>query len=139
MKDWKVRQALFHRTTLLDDVFQEGEILITTDIPIVPEVVRYFTTEMGGTLVYPAKSYAVALVYAHLLSKYFSEQMLTALSDPLLLYGNDRFFVPLDRDRAVYEETIRTLSIDETWDVEASPFSQVQATVAYFKREFLLV
>lgn len=138
MKEWKVSQELYHRTHLPTD-WTDGKVVIVSDQPLVPEIVKYFTVELGDVLVYPAKSFAVAMIYSRLLSKYFDEDFYTALNDPALLYNNDQYFVPYYKAIKTYEDAIlRVSTIRDAWDVENSPFSQVQATVAYFKQEFLL-
>lgn len=136
MKEWKVRQEIYHRTVAINDT-SPPTLVVGGDL--VPHIVEYFTTELGDKLVYPAKSYAVAMIYARLLSKYFDEEFYTALNDPALLYNNDQHFVPYYKAIKTYDDAIlRVSAVRDAWDVENSKFSQVEATVNYFKQEFLL-
>lgn len=135
MKEWKVRQHLYHRTAEITDVHPFVDL--STDA-IVDDVVEYFTIEQGKRLVYPAKSYAVALIYATLLEQHFGEDFFEALSDPLLLYGNDRWFVPYTQARDVYDSVLLRVPREILASIETCPYSQVRATVAYFKQEFLV-
>lgn len=103
-----------------------------TSSEIIRHIRRYFT-EPVSHLVYPAKSYAVALVYSALLEEYFGVDRLEALKDPDLLYGNDRFFRPYtDTTKHIYDAVLD----------EFPPFNaelpQVRTTIDSFKREFYL-
>lgn len=138
MKEWKVNQEVFHRTNIPTDWTSDKKVVVSTH-DVVEDIVQYFSVELGDVLIYPAKSYAVALIYSRLLSKYFNEEFYTALNDPMLLFGNDKYFVPYYKDIKTYDQAILRIStIRDAWDVENSRLSQVQATTAYFKQEFLL-
>lgn len=134
MKEWKVRQHLYHKVRCPDDFIEKKDTAFSDDV--VSDIIKYFTEPISKTLVYPAKSYAVALIYARLLAKYFGEDFLTALNDPDLLYGNDQHFVAYHRDIRTYDTAIIAISAHDAWDVEASDLEQVRTTVECFHREF---
>lgn len=103
------------------------------------DICHYF--ERDGPLKFPAKSFAVAIIYAHLLAKYFEQDFVEALSDSDLFMGNDKFFHPYTQNSeidAIYHDVFSFLSLKDLWDFEASEVSCVQKTVHYFKLEFLL-
>lgn len=138
MKTWKLNQEVFHRTAPPADFIEsKGYVVINDAYFIIHNAVSYFKSP-STLLVYPAKSYAVAIVYAALLEKYFREDFLTALNDPDLLHGNDKFFVPYSVDPKNYDSIVRQLFANNLFDFEASTIPQVQVTVDCFKREFLI-
>lgn len=134
MKDWKVRQHIYHALNPITDYIDGEDIVQHNRSQLVQDIVDYFTGEQAE-LVYPAKSYAVAIIYAQLLNKYFGEDFWNALDDPDLLFGNDRFFVPFSEDPQTYKEAFAQIDTD----VENLPWSQVRTTISYFKEEFMLV
>ena len=137
LNDHKIRQEMFHRLEPYDDIIEQEDYDLRMPA-IIPEVisgVRDYFTKPLDTLIYPDKSYAVAIIYATLLERYFGVPLMKSLEDPDLLFGNDQYFVP-------YEPIITRLIYDEILD-EFPPFDeeipQVAATINYFKREFYLV
>jgi hypothetical protein len=142
MKDWKVRQQLTHKLHQHDDLIENEEMREwkreeLRDIDFLSSVLAYFFREGDGVLHYPQKSYSVAVIYAKLLEKYFQEDFYEVLNDPDLL-PSDKYFVPYLQDQEVYDQVITTLTTFNKWDFESNPISRVQATVRYFKKEFLL-
>lgn len=142
MKDWKVRQLLTHKLNKHDDLIENMQVCVWNKDELRPidfehDVFLYFVDEGDGILHYPHKSYAVAIIYASLLEKYFGEQFYDALNDPALLLS-DKFFVTYNEDRTTYNSVISMLTYWDKWDFEANPISSVQATVRYFKKEFVL-
>lgn len=101
-------------------------------------VMRYITVEVDEPVIYyPQKSYAVALIYAKLLEKYFDEPFYEALDNPTLLLG-DKYFKQYSERRLVYDRAIHKITKNSLWDFENIKTSRVQATVDYFRKEFLL-
>lgn len=140
MKEWKVRQHVFHRTTPPTDMIEKKPVIICDEagMVLVNRIVLYFSEQSGPELLYPSKAYAVAIVYAHLLAKYFDEDVISCLSDPDLLFGNDAHFVPYAQDPKTYDCVLQVLRELELCDFESSTFTQVQATVECFREEFML-
>ena len=129
MKEWKVRQTVFHKLNSdHDDDLSLHNVEINEDI--VGNAIKYFTTtELGW--VYPAKSYVVAICYARWLNEYFGEDFYDALNDEELLFGNDPYFVPYEKDKATYNKIMDTIRFD--FDEKAGIVPDVKK---YFKEEF---
>ena len=131
--DYKLRQEMFHHLFNPDDRIEEHPWLYrySTQQQLVDDIKDYFTVPVE-TLLYPSKSYAVAVIYAKLLRKYFGVPVLESLRDPDLLYGNDKFFEPYQTG----------FSADVYNSVIFLPFNvdlpQVAKTIEYFKQEFFL-
>jgi hypothetical protein len=149
MQEWKLRQKIYHATNpitdMLDDVVaHEGRKVIETEFESdraqVDSIKTYFTGVVHD-LVYPTKSYVVALVYATLLNKHFGIDVKQALDDPELLCGNDKWFVPYSDSKSVYDTALAELApiLQKISEDELSTIpSQIQATVGYFNDEFLI-
>lgn len=133
-KDYKLRQRMYHHLESIDD-YIDGEHYVVVDVPgaeLIEQILSYFQRPVKQ-LIYPAKSYAVAIIYARLLNQYFGVPTHKALDDPDLFLGNDKFFVPYGRAKFVYDVILeRNLSINTS-------LPQVRATVDYFMKEFYLV
>ena len=73
MKEWKVRQEVYHRLTQEhSDDLNQCSIEIVHDV--VASAVRYFHEHDIGWL-YPSKSYVVAILYAKWLNEEFGEDI----------------------------------------------------------------
>ncbi len=129
MKEWKIRQNIFHRLNHKhDDDLSLHSVEVTENI--VDNAVKYFTTtELSW--VYPAKSYVVAICYARWLNEYFAEDFYDALNDPDLLFGNDPFYVPYEQDKYTYNKILETIGFD--FDETAGIVPDVKS---YFMKEF---
>ena len=135
MEEWKVRQETYHRLNDLDDLLINKSPIVREnpdDRQIINDVVHYFTKPLDA-LIYPAKSYAVGLIYASLLVKYFGEDFYTVLNDPNLLYDNDPFFVPYKKDKQIYDAVLSHIDLSFT-----NPTQQVKITIRYFLEEFYI-
>ncbi len=131
MKEWKIRQDIFHRLNHThDDDLSLHNVEVTENI--VDNAIKYFTTtELGW--VYPAKSYVVAICYARWLNRYFAEDFYDALNDPDLLFSNDPFYVPYEEDKHTYNKILEVIgfNFDETAGI-------VPDVKSYFMKEFNL-
>lgn len=92
------------------------------------QVVDFFLTE--SELIYPAKSYFVAIVYAKCLEKYFGGSFFEYLNDPELL-PDDTYFKIYSQDKSTYDNIINR--IGDIWQ-----YPSICKTVNYFKKEFLI-
>ena len=112
MKDWKIRQELYHRLNVVhEDDLSKFNIEKSDDI--VNNAIRYFNEKDIGWI-YPAKSYAVAICYAWWLSKDYEENFYELLDDKDLLYGNDPYFRHYSADKDTYSKILdKVLPIDE--------------------------
>ena len=127
--DWKYRRKLsylindFNDTGLYYTVKKYG-----SDEELVNEIVDFFIS--GSKLIYPAKSYFVAIVYAKLLEEHFDENFYDCLSDKELL-PDDYFFVPYNRNRNVYNTVLSKIG-------DPLEYKAAEKTKEYFYQEFLL-
>lgn len=115
MKDWKLKQEIYHRLNR-DYTDQLTKFNIVLDQNIVDNAVKYFTT-MDIGWVYPAKSYMVAICYARWISEDFDEDFYSLLDDPTLLHGNDPHFIPYNQDKKTYDrilEKVGGLQFDQS-------------------------
>lgn len=147
MQEHKIRQAIYHKITPLDDILDDVEkkepVIYLENEPegeTVDTIVRYFHAEVKE-LIYPAKPFVVALVYSCLLEKHFGIPFYESLSDPELLYGNDKWFKPYPEAKSVYDRAIAYLA-EKLEDVvkenkDALP-PQICSTMGYFRKEFLI-
>jgi hypothetical protein len=66
-------------------------------------------------LVYPAKSYAVAIIYATLLEQEYGIPLRESLDDSDLFLGHDEFFVIYSKDPDTYEAILTELAKMPNW------------------------
>ena len=127
--DWKYRRKLsylindFNDTGLYYTVKKYG-----SDEELVNEIVDFFIS--GSKLIYPAKSYFVAIVYAKLLEEHFNENFYDCLNYKELL-PDDYFFVPYNRNRNVYNAVLSKIG-------DPLEYKAAEKTKEYFYQEFLL-
>lgn len=95
---------------------------------LIQQVVNFFKTE--SKLVYPAKSYFVAIVYAKCLEKYFNIPFYEALDYKDLLV-DDKFFVPYSKDKDTYDIILGKIG-------DIFQYISIEKTVNYFKQEFIV-
>jgi hypothetical protein len=107
MKEWRIRQEIYHRLNRdHDDDLNKIEIKITNTI--VEDAVRHFN-ERVNDWIYPAKSYFVAICYAEWLSEDFGEDFYDLLNDEMLLAGNDPYFRTFFEDPDTYSEILNRI------------------------------
>ena len=129
MKEWKIRQEIFHRlNTDHDDDLSLHTVEIKDDI--LENAIKYFTTNELGW-VYPAKSYVVAICYARWLNQHFNEDFYESLNDPDLLHGNDPYYVPYEQDKDTYNKILNTVGFNFNEDIGIVPDIKM-----YFLKEF---
>ena len=110
MKTWRIKQELYHRLNKeYTDDLNKVDILFTDNI--IENAHRHFF-ERVDHWIYPAKSYFVAICYASWISKDFNEDFYEVLSDPMLLAGNDPYFLPYGDAEAIYDEIISKIDIN---------------------------
>ena len=107
-----------------------------TDDEIADSVIGFFIE--GSALVYPPKSYFVAIVYAECMLKYFPEHF-KDIVEPLKcvdLLDNDDFFRPyVSRTAPIYNKVLQWLERER---VEILDYASTMKTHNYFKEEFLI-
>ena len=98
------------------------------DTDIADMVISFFNTE--SRLIYPAKSYFVAIVYAACINKLYGKDIKRSLDWPKLL-NRDIHFKRYSEDPNMYDKILD--SIDDPLSYNAS-----KKTINYFIQEFLL-
>lgn len=91
------------------------------------QVINFFKN--GSELIYPAKSYFVAIVYAKCFEKFFNIDFYEALNDKDLL-PDDYYFSLYNENKDLYDKIIE--NIGDIWQ-----YDSIIKTVNYFKKEFL--
>ena len=101
MKDWKVKQEVYHRLNKeYSDDLNKVDIVISDKVE--EDALRHFF-EYVDEWIYPSKSYAVAFCYAYWISQDFDEDFWQLLNDPMLLAGNDPYYKTYDESPEVYD------------------------------------
>lgn len=131
MKEWKIRQELYHRLNpVYEDDLKKFKVEIEEDI--INNAVRYFTeTDVGW--IYPAKSYMVAICYSKWLSEDFGGNPLDYLKDEDLLHHNDPYYVPYHKDSNTYDEILSKIGY---WNF--ANIGIVPDVKYYYEKEFLI-
>lgn len=97
---------------------------------LVENALLYFK-ERCWPLVYPAKSYSVAVIYAILIEEHYNIPVRETLNDPDLFLGNDDFFTIYSEDPETYESIL--LGLKELPDWRNAGW--VPKTTEYFRLE----
>jgi len=137
IEEWKARQRMYHHQMdeNFDDFIADKPCYVREnqdEWDLCGDIVDYFYVP-STILIYPAKSYAVALIYAQMLTEYFDVEFYTVLNDPDLLYGNDKYFVPYRERKEVYDTVLTHIRLDFV-----NPTPQVLTTIDYFNKEFFI-
>jgi hypothetical protein len=140
MKEWQIRnqtfKMLFSDTDLGDRL--ENEVIVEQYLPeqIIEKALEYPRSD-AQELYYPAKSYAVAIIFALLLKQEFKEDIYVALSDPYLLNGDDPYFKTYVESKDIYDAILARFPMDCV--LKPDQYSQnFQKTCKYFYMQFLL-
>ena len=127
--DWKYRRKLSYLINDFNDTGLDYTVKkYSSDEELVNEIVDFFIS--GSKLIYPAKSYFVAIVYAKLLEEHFNENFYDCLNYKELL-PDDYFFVPYNRNRNVYNAVLSKIG-------DPLEYKAAEKTKEYFYQEFLL-
>ena len=127
---WRERRKLSYLMNEFNDWNLPSQTLPMSDTDIINTVLEFFKTE--SLLIYPAKSYFVAIIYAKCLERYFGVNFLDALDfDDLLI--NDRCFTPYHDNKGTYDIILLGLK-----EVDIFELKSAQKTIKYFKEEFLI-
>lgn len=126
---WRARRRLSYLMHEFDDFDLPYEIVEESGKELVSRILRFFYE--GSELIYPAKSYFVAIVYAKMLEQYFNISFYEALNQDDLLV-DDRFYCPYRFRKEIYDEVLQELPKDFL------TLESTKKTIAYFKEEFLI-
>ncbi len=126
---WRERRILSYAMREFNDVNLPFEEQYGSDESVIETVIDFFKTE--STLIYPAKSYFVAIVYAKMLEKHFGIDFLEALDEDDLL-PDDKWFKPYHESKEIYDTILDRLP-GNILDMPST-----EKTKAYFREEFLI-
>ena len=130
MKDWQIRQEIYHRLHKEhSDDLNTKTVKITENV--VNDAIRYFKEKNVGWI-YPSKSYMVAICYAKWLSEEFGGEPISYLNNESLLYYNDPYFVTYNEDRQTYDEILKIIG----WNFKVE--GMVSDVRDYFNKEFMI-
>lgn len=139
--DHKLLQRIYHTTQPITDdltVIAKTTPVVYKDMDdrqIAQYVIGYLTSECED-IVYPAKSFAVAVIYAKLLHLYFGIGTHYSLNDPDLLFGNDPHFVVMEDALDIYTWIFEHM--DRYCISIPNDQPQVKTTCEYFMQEFMI-
>ena len=99
---------------------------------LVQNALKYFDSATFP-LIYPAKSYAVAIIYAYKIKEVYGVPILTTLDDPDLFLGQDPYFVPYSSDKDTYTTIIAHLQdrpnfLREGWAPQTVKYFEAECT-----------
>jgi hypothetical protein len=108
MQEWKIKQDIYHRLNReYQDDLNNVDIVISHDYD---DIIRHFY-EKVDQWIYPAKSYFVAVCYASWISVDYDEDIISLLSDPMLLAGNDPYFKTYVEDQDTYDRILKDVKL----------------------------
>lgn len=105
---------------------------------IIYNALAYFR-EKTVPLVYPAKSYAVAIIYALILSREYGITVEDVLRDKDLFLGQDEHYKTIDQDPLTYLAifsalTVEDLKLDKGWVPYTVEYCRAECTEEGIKR-----
>lgn len=123
---WKTRRKIYYLTNELTDINLQYSY---NNQNIIQQVIDFFYN--GSKLIYPAKSYYVAIIYAYLLSQYFGQDFYDMLNREDLLNYDDQYFVIYSKSKQIYDKILKQIypKLSEL---------DINDTAIYFYKEFLI-
>lgn len=126
---WRERRTLSYLMHNFDDYYLSYAEIKMNNKQLVDTVVDFFNN--GSKLIYPAKAYFVAIVYAKMLEKHFNIPFYEGLSQDDLLI-EDKWFIPYKKSQDTYDAIIK--QIPENF----LTLKSTEKTRQYFSEEFLI-
>lgn len=126
--DYKERRKLSYLINVFDDIGLDYIYIKQSKEDLIKLIIKFFNTK--SLLIYPAKSYFVAIVYAKCIEKYFHINFYDALNDKELL-PDDKYFKTYNESKDIYDKVLE--SIDNIYK-----YDSIDKTVKYFKQEYLI-
>lgn len=124
----KNRRNLSYLMNNFDDYISNCSHQSFSKTKLIEQIIEFFKTK--SELIYPAKSYFVAIIYAKCMEKYFKLDFYSCLSDVELL-PDDESFIPYQYSSYIYDKVLR--DVGDIWQ-----YPSIYKTVEYFKQEFLV-
>ena len=126
--DYKERRKLSYLINAFDDIGLDYIYIKQSKEDLVKLIIKFFNTE--SLLIYPAKSYFVAIVYAKCIEKYFHINFYDALNDEELL-PDDKYFKTYNESKDIYDKVLESIG-------DIYQYDSIDKTVKYFKQEYLI-
>ena len=126
--DYKERRKLSYLINAFDDIGLDYIYIKQSKEDLVKLIIKFFNTE--SLLIYPAKSYFVAIVYAKCIEKYFHINFYDALNDEELL-PDDKYFKTYTESKDIYDKVLESIG-------DIYQYDSIDKTVKYFKQEYLI-
>ena len=126
--DYKERRKLSYLINVFDDIGLDYIYIKQSKEDLVKLIIKFFNTE--SLLIYPAKSYFVAIVYAKCIEKYFHINFYDALNDNELL-PDDKYFKTYNESKDIYDKVLESIG-------DIYQYDSIDKTVKYFKQEYLI-
>lgn len=124
----KNRRNLSYLMNTFDDYIPNCSHQSFSKTKLIEQIIEFFKIE--SKLIYPAKSYFVAIIYAKCMERFFKQDFYSCLSDVELL-PDDESFIPYQYSSYIYDRVLR--DIGDIWQ-----YPSINKTVEYFKQEFLI-
>ena len=126
--DYKERRKLSYLINTFDDIDLDYIYIKQSKEDLVKLIIKFFNTE--SLLIYPAKSYFVAIVYAKCIEKYFHINFYDALNDEELL-PDDKYFKTYNESKDIYDKVLESIG-------DIYQYDSIDKTLKYFKQEYLI-
>lgn len=126
--DYKERRKLSYLINAFDDIDLDYIYIKQSKEDLVKLIIKFFNTE--SLLIYPAKSYFVAIVYAKCIEKYFHINFYDALNDNELL-PDDKYFKTYNESKDIYDKVLESIG-------DIYQYDSIDKTIKYFKQEYLI-
>ena len=126
--DYKERRKLSYLINAFDDIDLDYIYIKQSKEDLVKLIIKFFNTE--SLLIYPAKSYFVAIVYAKCIEKYFHINFYDALNDEELL-PDDKYFKTYNESKDIYDKVLESIG-------DIYQYDSIDKTVKYLKQEYLI-
>lgn len=126
--DYKERRKLSYLINAFDDIGLDYIYIKQSKEDLIKLIIKFFNTE--SLLIYPAKSYFVAIVYAKCIEKYFHINFYDVLNDKELL-PDDKYFKTYNESKDIYDKVLESIG-------DIYQYDSIDKTVKYFKQEYLI-
>lgn len=126
--DYKERRKLSYLINAFDDIGLDYMYIKQSKEDLIKLIIKFFNTE--SLLIYPAKSYFVAIVYAKCIEKYFHINFYDALNDKELL-PDDKYFKTYAESKDIYDKVLESIG-------DIYQYDSIDKTIKYFKQEYLI-
>ena len=126
--DYKERRKLSYLINVFDDIGLDYIYIKQSKEDLIKLIIKFFNTK--SLLIYPAKSYFVAIVYAKCIQTYFHIHFYDALNDEELL-PDDKYFKTYNESKDIYDKVLESIG-------DIYKYDSIDKTVKYFKQEYLI-